>query len=353
MPCVYRWIRVLCMFAAATAWAQDQAAPAAPPAPPPQNLVDVRQVEVKVWISETSERGLRELGTDLSFTRFARGVEQSGSLQAVSTNLLDTRPFGQVTVPAPQAKPPNAFQPPLRPDLNAALPNIQSPGGLGLEFSILEPGYGTLDAVFRGIERTVDIDLISKPEVLVVNGGAAEIKAGGEVPYQDVKFDVYGRPQLNVTWKNIGVVLNLTPTILPNDFVQLQITQLEVTDIARIENLRGVDLPVFSKRSQTGFVIVPNGQTLVVGGLSSRVVRKNERRVPFLGSLPLIGIPFRSRNSEGDISHLLVFVSPTIVDLRNISEQAMDALSFWQQHKGEWQNVERIEREIEVMRSEP
>ena len=152
-----------------------------------------------------------------------------------------------------------------------------------MTFSIINSGYGTIDGAFRATEDQADVDLISKPELLVVNTGVAEIKAGGQVPYQTVKY-TKGVPNLSVAWRDIGVVLKLQASILPSDFVQLHLQQLEVSDINSIENLRGVDLPVFSKRSQTGFVQVPNGQTLVIGGLSSRVVRKTERRVPILGS---------------------------------------------------------------------
>ncbi|MBI2432282.1 MAG: type II and III secretion system protein [Candidatus Hydrogenedentes bacterium] len=280
-----------------------EAAPAPPPPPPepPKPLEDIRQTQVQVWISETNEAGLRDLGVNLDFTRFVRGREQSGSVQEVRTDVFNpVTDFDRVTLPVPNqtAFNPAGTTPPMRPDETGTLADgLQTRNGFGLTASVIDTGTGTIDAAFRGIERKEDVDLISKPEILVINGGTAEIKAGGEIPYQDVQYPK-GAPELSVKWRPIGVSMKLTPTILPNDFVQLQITQLEVTDIARIENSRGVDLPVFSKRSQTGFVQVPSGQTLVIGGLSSRVVRETERRVPIVGKLPILGFPFRSRNSE-------------------------------------------------------
>jgi len=331
---------------------------------PPGTLRDIRQVQIQVWISETGEQGLRELGTNLNYSRFVRGVEQTGSVQQVTTNLFNPRDdFDRVTLPAPSSNPPSPpffpasenppFAPPMRPDEEPTrLDGIQTRSGFGLTASILSTDYGTIDSVFRGIERKADVDLISKPELLVMDQTPAFIKAGGEVPYQDVTYDNKGAPQLSVKWRDIGVNLTLTPQILSDDFIRLQVDTLEVTDIERIENIRGVDLPVFSKRSQTGVIHVPDRQTLVIGGLSSRVVRRAEKRVPVLGALPILGFPFRSRDSEANVTHLLIFVSPTIVDLRNLSGDTLSALNFWKERGSEWANSERIQREVEAMEYE-
>lgn len=329
--------------------AEDATTQAVPPPP----LTDLRQVQVKVWISETSEQGLRDLGANLVYNRFVRGVEQSGSLQSVKTSTITLNDrFGTTVLPFPDA---SKFGLPLRPDLNNDLNDgLQAIRGAGLEFSIIEAGEGTIDGIFQSLERHIELDLISKPELIVANNMVAVIKAGGQVPYQDVAYTpgtLITTPKLQVAWRDVGVNLNITPSILTNDMVQLSITELEVSDTVRIDNLRGVDLPVFSSRSQTGNVFVPNGTTLVIGGLSSRVVRQTERRVPVLGKLPIVGIPFRSRKSDAEITSLLIFVSPTIVDLRAPTPQAKSAMTFWRDRGGEWANRERLDREVQVMQS--
>lgn len=334
---------------AGPAAAQDAAPEQPPPAPPPKT--SFRQVQMHVWISETTEKGLRDLGANLTYTRFVRGRETSGdALQQVNTNVFDPRnPLFNVTLPTPNQ---TLFDRPLRPDLSGNLGDgLQTQSGAGLTFSIIEDDHGTLDGVFRSIEQKADVDLISKPELLVIDGEQAVINAGGKVPYQDIKYDPRtGEPQLNVAFRNIGVNMRVTPTILPNGFVQLKLDELDVTDVARIENIRGIDLPVFATRSQTGMVIVPDGQTLVIGGLSSRVIRKTERRVPVLGRIPLLGVPFRGRQSDVTNVILVVFVAPTVVDLREMTPAAVNALDFWRE--GGWRNVQTIEEEIKTMQVE-
>ena len=325
-------------------------APAVPEGQPPRPpLKPLDQVQIKVWITEYNEQGLRELGTNLTYTRVVRGVEQSGTVQQINTNTFNPlNPSFTVTLPAPDQ---TLFDPPLRPDFNTSLAGIQTQAGGGLVASILSPGYGTVEALFRAIEQKSEVDLVSKPEVLVIDNGIAEIHAGGQVPYQNIVYTAAGVGQLNVTWENIGVNMQLQPLILPNNSVKLDIKDLGVSDVVRVDNIRGIDLPVFATRKQTGIVIVPDGNTFVIGGLSSRVVQKTERRVPILGKIPLIGIGFRGRNSRATNSHLLIFVQPTIVDLRKLTPEANNALNFW--NSPEWQNSERIGREVTVMEEEP
>lgn len=298
-------------------------------------------MQVKVRIVETSQRGLRELGTNLNYTRFVRGEEQSGSVARITSGTFDpSGDFPRVTLPAPGVTPVN------RPDEDKNPSNgIQTREGAGLTASIIDYDEGTLDTLFRGLEEGQDTDTVSRPELLVINGMPAEINAGGEVPFQGVLLAA--TPTLKVVFQNIGVNLGLTPTIMPNDLVKLDITKLDVTDTLRFDQIRGLDLPVFSQRSQTGVVYVPNGRTLVTGGLTSHVARRSERRVPLMGTLPVIGFPFRGRQTESLENTLLIFVTPTVVDLRNLSPEGLRAMEFWK--NGTWSNEKRIDAEKEAM----
>jgi type II secretory pathway component GspD/PulD (secretin) len=353
----------------------DPAPAEAPPPPAPDTAEDIRQVQIQIWITQTDEDGLRELGTNLNYTRFVRGNEQSGSVERVETNtfdLFDTNPSDnrpqtfEVALPAPDGNP---FRDNVRltpdsanvwaPSGNTLVARPNRPGefdvnsfqGAGLSWSIVDADRGTLDGIFRGVETKTDSDLISKPEILVINEQSAEIQAGEEFPYQNVKYDGNGNPQLTVEWKPIGVNLKLRPTILSDeDLIQIDIENLEVIDRLRETPVSGFAVPVFSTRSQNGSVLVPNGQTLVVGGLSSRVERTTERRVPIVGRLPIVGIPFRGRKAEAFFSHLLIFVSPTVVDLRALTPPMENAVNFWQ--NSEWRNTESIADEVRVLDDE-
>ncbi len=341
---------VLCLFLAAAPVAaeegnggDEEGADEQPPAD--ADPVDIRQVQIQVWISETTEDGLRELGANLDYRRYIDGEEQTGSVERIGTHTFDPEdPDHRVTLPAPGERTP------MRPDLEGGLQDgVQTQRGAGLTFSVIEAGRGTLEGVFRSVERRQDVDLISKPELIVENQGHANIHAGGEVPFQSVEYDG-GQPIMNVQWENIGVDLRLQPMILSDEQVQINIDQLAVSELERFDNVRGIDLPIFSERSQTGEVVVPNNQTLVIGGLSNRIMRETERRVPVVGRVPLLGIPFRGREAEAESTHLLMFVSPTIVDLRDMDPPAESALRFWQEER--WRYMDRIDQEKRMLQQQ-
>jgi general secretion pathway protein D len=182
--------------------------------------------------------------------------------------------------------------------------------------------------------------------LLVINDQFAKINAGDDVPFQGVEYK-NGVPLLKIEWRQLGVNIDLKPFILPNDIVRIDIAKLEVSDRLRDTPIQGLQVPVFSSRKQTGAVLVPNNQTLVIGGLASRVIRKTEKRVPIIGRLPVLGIPFRGRQNDILNSNLLIFLSPTIVDLREMTPPMEDALDFWR--GSEWRNRDKLQQEVELM----
>jgi len=309
-----------------------------------QEKPDFRQVQMHVWISETTEQGLRDIGANVNYNRFEENT--SDAIQQISTNLFDPEnPLFDVTLPAPGGD----IQ--LRPDGSGNFDDgVQSPGGAGVNFTLFKGDHGQIDTLFRGIDQNSDVDLISKPEILVINNQQAEIHAGGLVPFQSIAYDNKGNARLNVTFEKIGVNMKIKPNIRGDGNISIDLEELNVTDVTRVDNVRGVDLPVFATRSQTGQVLVPNGQALVIGGLTSQITRKSERRVPLLGKLPVLGMLFRARQAEVVNTHLMIFVAPTVVDLREMTTQSTNALEFWKQ--GSWRNEEEIGKEIQVMKDE-
>jgi hypothetical protein len=280
-------VPLMCVLASLIAFGQEEPPLSEPPpvvaqpaeivsaAPPPDTADDIRQVQIQIWISQTDEDGLRELGTNLNYTRFVRGNEQSGSVERIETNtfdIFDTNPTDnrpqtfETTLPAPDSNPfpdnvrlspdtANVFAPSgntlvARPNRPGEF-NVNTYRGVGLSWSIIDADRGTLDGIFRGIETKTDSDLISKPEILVMNENTASIQAGEEFPYQKVVYDG-GNPQLSVDWKRIGVNLELKPTILSDeDLVQIDITNLKSSTGCGIRRWRVLRCRCFRRGRRT------------------------------------------------------------------------------------------------------
>ena len=230
---MHRVLPALVLFGivAGIALAGEETPPPPPvePPPPAQQVEPIRQVQIQVWISETTEDGLRDIGTNLDFTRFVRGIENSGTVERISTRVFDPNSF-QVTLPAADTNPyPDNVR--LTPDFPASVADgsvlesggITTQSGAGVSFSIIDSGTGTIDGIIRGIEQKADADLISKPELLVVEGQTANIHAGEEIPYQSLIYQK-GRAQLQVTWRQVGVNLGIQPLVLDDDMIEINLS---------------------------------------------------------------------------------------------------------------------------------
>ena len=140
---------------AGIALAGEETPPPPPVEAPPaaQQVEAIRQVQIQVWISETTEDGLRDIGTNLDYTRFVRGNENSGSVERISTRVFDPNSF-QVTLPAADANP-YADNVRLTPDFPASVAQgstlqgdaITTQSGAGITFSIIDSGTGTIDGI--------------------------------------------------------------------------------------------------------------------------------------------------------------------------------------------------------------
>ncbi|MBT5890709.1 MAG: type II secretion system protein GspD, partial [Chromatiales bacterium] len=114
-----------------------------------------------------------------------------------------------------------------------------------------------------------------------------------------------------------GLTLKITPQINEGDAILLTIDQT-VSSVS--DSTQAVDL-ITNNRSITTSVIVDDGATLVLGGLIRDEMREKEQRVPFLGSIPLLGALFRGKEATLVKTNLMVFIKPTI--LRDSSQAAL------------------------------
>ena len=152
--------------------------------------------------------------------------------------------------------------------------------------------------------------VLASPSLLTENRQEAEFLAGGEIP---VPGDVEG-----VVWKSYGIGLKVTPTILGNGTVHLQVEpEVSSLDWENAVQLENALIPgVRTRRWRTQAVVEP-GKTLVIGGLLSEEENLRDRQVPILGELPILGSLFRSEVKTSFKTDLVVLVSPRVMEGKN------------------------------------
>ena len=190
-----------------------------------------------------------------------------------------------------------------------------SPGGA--IYSILGKDF---QATLHAIATAGKTEILSRPSILARNNQAATISLGQQVPLiSGTRFDTFGNQLNTITYQNVGVNLSVTPFISSDGNVEMVVTP-EISSLADKSlwvpisaGTNSVLAPVINSRTATTTVVVPNGQTVVIGGLMENTVTESENKIPVLGDIPLLGNLFKRKQKENVKRELMIFLTPTIV----------------------------------------
>jgi general secretion pathway protein D len=248
---------------------------------PPQVLIEVLLAEVTL---DTSE----DLG--LQFARFSVGdVNVAGGFGLARNNFASALPdvpgliglapalFGAVTVP------------------NIAI------------------GNADFDLLLNALASQNRVELLSNPSVMVANNSPGKIQVGDTVRLPTaVSFNSVGQ-QSSVAPEEVGVILNVTPSINPDGFVRMKI-EPEISRISKestkiSENFQS---PIINRRRATTTVTVKDGQTVVIGGLIQDRYERTEKKIPLLGDIPILGLLFRNKSEATSKTELLIVLTPHV-----------------------------------------
>jgi general secretion pathway protein D len=170
------------------------------------------------------------------------------------------------------------------------------------------------------LNSSTDANILSTPQLLAADNQRAKIIVGENRPFPTGQAQgITGGTLVTIERKDVGVTLEITPQVLENGLIRLEVKQ-EITaiadNVAQTIGSGSSSIPVgptTTKRAMETITIVPDQQTVVLGGLVRDNVTFNERKVPLLGDIPLLGWLFKSRSQQTDKVNLLVFLTPSIV----------------------------------------
>jgi len=158
------------------------------------------------------------------------------------------------------------------------------------------------------------LDVQAEPSVTTLNYRPAVLTAGTQVPVRTIEPGTGGNsagafPQVTVQMRQTGIVLNVTPSITNNRQVKMKV-HAENSDVS----FQGGDVVTFPTQSIDNEVLVADGETAVMGGLTQTSVVFSKTGIPILVDLPLIGRLFGSTSRQETKRDLLILITPHIVD---------------------------------------
>lgn len=163
------------------------------------------------------------------------------------------------------------------------------------------------------IERSGHARELSSPDLVTLPGNQAKFLVGGQIPY------VYstGLGQSSVIFKDYGVQLTVTPTILSNGSVESKIHPLvSDLDYQNAVTIPGGGLVPALRTSEVDTdVVTSSGQGIIVGGLLKHMDQENLDKLPGLGNVPVLGPLFRSRRYQSQDTDVVFVVVPEVITL--------------------------------------
>ena len=152
--------------------------------------------------------------------------------------------------------------------------------------------------------------VLAKPTLVAHTGQSASFLAGGEIPIPVPSRD----GNVAIQYKEFGVKLQLTPTILANDRIALKVApEASDLDFTQGVTISGVSVPAVRTRRADTMVELADGESFVIGGLVNRSTMSSVNKVPLLGSLPIIGMFFKNLNYSQEETELVIIVTPRLV----------------------------------------
>jgi pilus assembly protein CpaC len=153
------------------------------------------------------------------------------------------------------------------------------------------------------------LQVLAEPNLVTISGQEANFLAGGEYP-----IPVAQRDSVTVEFREFGVRLRFTPTVLSPDVIRLHVApEVSEPDFSTAVRIAGFTVPgLIQRRVETVIELGPS-QTFAIGGLLSEKARATSSKVPALGDLPVLGALFSSVEYQNSESELVVLVTPELV----------------------------------------
>jgi type IV pilus assembly protein PilQ len=189
-----------------------------------------------------------------------------------------------------------------------------SGSALDLIFSTAIGGF-SITSFLSALERVELTDVEAVPLVHTLDNNEATIWSGEETPVRVIDASSFGQvnqaPRANVTFKETGIKLIVRPHVTANRQISMEIK----AERSSIQPLAAADLGfTIPKQYAETRLLVNDGETAVIGGLTVTTVTRNRNGIPLLSGLPFVGGLFSFSENRENRKDLIILVMPRIVD---------------------------------------
>jgi general secretion pathway protein D len=198
-------------------------------------------------------------------------------------------------------------------------------------FSYMFTQGTNIRVILNALSNVTHVEVISSPEIMVLNNGTARLEVGQQVPIstgQAVSTLTSGAPIVNsIEYHATGVILKVTPGVNKSGMVTMDVSQ-EVSNVATDADQSTATLgsPTFDERKIQSTVAIHDNETIALGGLISDSKTQGSSGLPFLSEIPVLGGLFGTKNDTRVRTELMVLITPHVVDNLQAARAVTDEL---------------------------
>ncbi|MFL1517454.1 type II and III secretion system protein family protein [Pseudomonas prosekii] len=232
-----------------------------------------------------------QVQTDIRFVEVSRT-----KLKEATASLVGTR--GNFLFGAPGTLPPIDGVPTPRLPVDNSLFNFSWIGGKTM-------------MIINALEGSGFAYTLARPSLVALSGQSASFLAGGEIP---VPVPSAGSDNVSIEYKEFGIRLTLTPTIIGRNRIALKVApEVSELDFSNAVNIAGTTVPALTIRRTDTSISLADGESFVISGLISTSNSSQVNKFPGLGDIPVLGAFFRSSQINREERELLMIVTPHLV----------------------------------------
>ncbi|MBI2900976.1 MAG: hypothetical protein HYY17_12390 [Planctomycetes bacterium] len=266
------------------------------------------QVLIKATVVEVRSKDNFDFGVEL-----ARVADPTGSLELIGrTKLLGTT---------------------LTADTSTNTFSLTPVDTTGLTLALIKDKIGNIAALIKASQLKEKVSVLDEPEVTTADNGTAEMKVTNEVPVLQTTFQgTSGTPVTTFNkMEKAETTLSISPHISEGGYLRLE-TTIKIEKFTGESTDKTIPPPKTTREIKTNSIMVPNGRTIVIGGIVSQDDTDSVLGIPILSDIPIIGLLFRSNTKTQQYRTLYIFITPYILyddnfgDIASLSGERKDEI---------------------------
>lgn len=262
------------------------------------------QIQIKANIVETTKNTARDLG--IQWGGLSRSIQHGNVTQWNDSagNLITdlTSTIGTALDP-----------------ISGLGGNLYPFGGMTMGL-ISQAGDNILAVQLSALETQGKLNILSSPSITTLDNQMAFTENGQRVPFITTTTDSNGQTSQTVTFEEVVLRLEITPHVVDGKNLTMKIlVKKDELDFSKASIMGGNPI-ILKKRTET-VLIVKDGETIVISGLTKQKTSGSDTGVPWLKEIPVLGWLFKGQKKEENMEEVLIFITPKILPQLNIADK--------------------------------